>query len=176
MKKIVRNNDIIVTMNEEYILNYIKDKNSDAKNIYKKLLEGYIPSQKVCEIIIENKLTNYLNLICEYHLGPQVQNKLYDARTAGKSQTEIINLIMKSATKKIPVELEDNIKNAIETFILSNIDVDKEQVEIINLYLESVTIDEKYEERIAYLLSVTHNDKLREILEVHIGIDPLLDR
>jgi hypothetical protein len=158
-------------MDEEQILNYIKNPDNEAKKIYQKLLEGYIPSQQLCQTIIQYKLKKYVNLICEYHLGAQTQNKLYDYRMTGKPRDQIINLITSSPRKKIPDEMDKNIKKSIETFVSNNTDVDKEQVEIINLYLESVKIDEEFKERILYLIPKIKNAHLKETLEVHIGIN-----
>ncbi len=118
-----------------------------------------------------------MNIICEYHLGSIVQNRLYDLRIEKSPQEIIINLLMESPSKKIPTELENNIKNAIETFLLTNHNkpIDKNQTEIINLYLESIKIDDEFKNKILNSLSVVKDPFLKETLEVHCGTDRFLD-
>lgn len=75
-------------MNETEILNYMNNTNNDPIYIYiyKQLLINLNVSEKMCEFIIENNLNDYVNIICEYHLGGINQNKLYDARKEKKVQ------------------------------------------------------------------------------------------
>lgn len=56
-------------MSEEEIIEYICDKDNDARVIYELTLNGYIPSEKVCYYIILYELEKYENLVCEYYLG-----------------------------------------------------------------------------------------------------------
>jgi len=161
-------------MKEEDILNYVINPQNNPKEIYNLLLNiNYIPSFELCKIIIENKLHSYVNLICEYHLGAKIQNELYDMRNNNINKKKIIDLIIKSKSTKIPKKLEENIKKSILIFGSRNID--EEQLIILNLYLESIKIDNEYKAKLQYLISVTNNIEIKKLFETHIGIDPLLD-
>lgn len=132
--------------NEDKILEKMRDEQYDSFQIYN--LTNYIPSSKICYYIIKEKLENYVNLICEYYLDHETEN------------CEI---------------LEENIKDALYNFIIDNDEIDERQIEIIGLYLESITITDEYVDKINFLIRKTTNDKLKEILNIFIGNDKVLD-
>jgi len=166
--------------NEEKIITYMKEKKQDKK-IYELVKnKNFIPTEKLCYEILKYKLEDYVNLICEYYLGSDIQIKLFELRKQPKmNYLEFVKLLDTKPSKNLNcVILEENIKNAVYNFILdtNSDEIDNQHIEIINLYLETINIDESYKNKIENLIQIIkNNEELKKTLQVHIGIESELD-
>jgi len=158
--------------------NYMENPDSEPSNVYKLLYnENFIPSSKFCKFIIKHELFQYVNIICEYYLGASAQNTLLDMREKNVSQIKIINYLMSIPRHVIPIELDLNIKKSIIDFVAKNCSkkITDKQTEIINFFLESVSMDIPFKNQLHGLIPNIVSDDLKKTLKLHAGIDNIFE-